>query len=69
MLTPCPVPRGNVVFETYIGNTRCIICDDFCPAGEETFKRTEQSKINIGRIWYEAEKTKLMQQQSIQPDI
>lgn len=59
--SPDAVPLGNVVFETYIGNTRCIVCDDFCPLGEQTRKRTEQSKINIGRIWYEAEKAKLLQ--------
>lgn len=63
-LTPSPFPLGNIVFETYIGNTRCIVCDDFCPVGEETLKRTEQSKINIGRIWYEAEKSNLLRQQN-----
>lgn len=63
-LSPGAVPLGNVALEAYIGNTRCIICDDFCPVGEETRQRTEQSKINIGRIWYEAEKTKHLREKN-----
>jgi len=57
---PGPVPLGNVVREFNIGNTRVIVCSD----AYEKRSRAEQlqSIDNIGRIWGEAERNRILKE-------